>query len=101
MVEFRPQATADEVAEFKSCLQLLASGTSGLIRMSCGEHFDVANDAVLSANAPAAVFGNFMSVWEFANEQALNDFLVQPIHRTLAATQFRRVVQRRYVANIR
>jgi hypothetical protein len=101
MVQFRPEATASEIAEFKSSLQDLASGVPGLIRMTCGEHVDISNDAVLSANAPEAAFGDFMSVWEFASEQALSDFLVQPNHRALAATRFRKVVQRRYVANLR
>lgn len=101
IVEFRAEATANDVAEFKACLQDLAAENPGVIRMTCGEHFEVSNDAVLSANAPHAVFGNFMSVWEFASEQALNDFLVLPNHRAMAATTFRKVVQRRYVANIR
>lgn len=101
IVEFRAGATESDIAEFKACLQDLAAHSAGVIRMTCGEHFDVDNDAVLSANAPQAVFGSFMSVWEFASEQALNDFLVLPNHRAMAATTFRKVVQQRYVANIR
>lgn len=101
IVEFRDGAATEDIAEFKACLQELAAGSSGVIRMICGKHLEVSNDAVLSTNAPNAVFGNFMSVWEFASEQALNDFLVQPNHRAMAATTFRKVVQRRYVANIR
>jgi Stress responsive A/B Barrel Domain len=101
IVEFRPEASADDIAAFKAGLQELAAESSAVIRMTCGEHFEVSNDAVLSANAPPVAFGNFMSVWEFADEQALNDFLVQPSHKAMAATIFRKVVQRRYVANIR
>jgi hypothetical protein len=100
IVEFHPDVTAALVAEFRGWLEDVAARTPGLIRMICGEHMPASSDPSLSANAPDAVFGNFMSVWEFSSEEALDDYLTSPYHRALAATRFPRVVRRRYLANI-
>lgn len=100
IVEFHPHVTPALVAEFRGWLEDVAARTPGLTRMICGEHQPAASESALSANAPDAVFGNFMSVWEFSSEAALNDYLTSPYHRELAATRFRSVVRRRYLANI-
>jgi hypothetical protein len=101
IAEFHPHVTAAQVAQFQSWLEEAARKAQGLVRMTCGEHVPAVSDPVLSSRAPDAVFGSFMSIWEFESEQALNEFLVQPFHREMAATKFPTVVQRRYVANIR
>ena len=100
IVEFHPHVSAAQVAEFKGWLEDVAARTPGLTRMVCGEHKPASSDPVLSTNAPNAVFGNFMSIWEFSSEQALNGYLTQPYHREMAATKFPTVVKRRYLANI-
>lgn len=101
IVEFEPGTTPYQIAEFRGWLRELAASTQKLVRMTCGEHFDTRGDAALSANAPAVVFGNFVSVWEFEDEQALENFVTQPFHRSMASSKFRSVVRRRYVVNIR
>jgi hypothetical protein len=100
MVQFRPHVTPADVAAFKGWLQEVAASTPGLVRMTCGPHKETSNDAVLSKKAPDAVFCDFMSVWEFESESAVNDYLASPFHRKMAAEKFSTVVQCRYVANI-
>lgn len=100
IVEFQPDVTPALVAEFRALLEDVAARTPGLTRMICGEHQPASSDPGLSANAPDAVFGQFMSVWEFSSEAALDDYLKSPYHRQLAATRFPRFVRRRYLANI-
>jgi len=100
IVEFHPHVTPALVAEFRGWLEDVAARTPGLTRMVCGPHEPAASDPVLSANAPDAVFGQFMSIWEFSDEAALEDYLTSPYHREFAATRFPKVVRRRYLANI-
>jgi hypothetical protein len=100
IAEFHPHVTAAQAAEFRGWLEEAARQAKGLVRMTCGEHIPASSDPVLSSNAPNAVFGSFMSIWQFESEQALNEFLVQPFHREMAATKFPTVVRRRYIANI-
>lgn len=101
IVEFESGVTPQQVAEFEATLRALAEGTANLVRMICGKHCVLSGESVLSANAPSVVFGNFLSVWEFNDEQALEEFVIQPIHREMASKKFRQLVKRRYVANIR
>jgi stress responsive alpha/beta barrel protein len=100
MVEFFPEVTSEQVAEFKGWLHDLAAHTPKLLRMTCNEHYPSPREASLSANAPNVVFGNFASVWEFSDTPALEQFLAQQDHQKLAAEKFRRVVKRRYVVNL-
>lgn len=101
IVEFAPDVTAEDVTDFEVTLRRLASETANLVRMTCGTHYPAASESVLSAQAPGVAFGSFVSVWEFQDERALDDFLVQPRHRELAAKVFSRLVKKRYVANMR
>jgi len=100
MVEFQPHAAPAEIAAFKAGIHELASRASGLIRMSCGEHEEVAGDAVLRQKAPTVSFGSFLSIWEFRDHAALDVFLVDPAHRALA-DRWRTAVKHRYVVNMR
>lgn len=100
MVEFISGITEQDIAEFKGWLYDLASRSSDLVRMTCGVHYPAQGDAELSVNAPSVVFGNFVSIWEFTDERALNDFVTKPFHHEMAGKNFRRLVKRRYVTNI-
>lgn len=100
MVEFNPGVTPQEVEEFRGWLDDLAARTPNLVRMTCGEHRPITAEAELSANAPSVVFGSFVSIWEFRDDQALEDFVLEPFHREMAGRNFRRLVMRRYVINI-
>lgn len=100
IVEFWPEVTAQEVSEFAGWLRELALHTSGLVRMTCGEHWGVPSEAGFSANAPNVTFGHFMSVWEFSNGQAVEEFVLNPLHREMAGKKFRQLVKHRYVSNI-
>ncbi len=101
IVEFEEGVTPQDVAAFKGWLLELAASARGLARMVCGEHYTPASETELNAAAPSVIFGNFVSVWEFNDEQALEKFILLPIHREMAAKKFRSLVKRRYVANIR
>lgn len=101
IVEFGPEVTAQDVADFEATLRRLASETANLVRMTCGRHYAAVSESALSAHAPGVAFGSFVSVWEFQDERALDDFLVQPRHRELAGKVFSRLVKKRYVANMK
>lgn len=100
IVEFESEVTPREVAEFSGWLRELAANTPSLISMTCGEHYAATGEAALSASAPSVVFGNFASIWEFDDERALDEFVMQPFHRAMAGQKFRKFIRRRYVANI-
>lgn len=100
IVEFVPGVTQADVTEFQAALHALAAATPNLVRMTGGPHRSAAGESTLSTAAPGVTFGSFVSVWEFANAQALDEFLMQPLHRELAGKVFRRLVKRRYVANV-
>jgi Stress responsive A/B Barrel Domain len=100
MVEFHPHVTESDVTEFKGRLHDLAARASGLVRMACGAHAEAAGDGVLRKGAPSVVFGDFLSIWEFRDEAALDEFLIDPGHREMA-DKWRAVVKRRYVVNFR
>jgi hypothetical protein len=99
MVEFHPGLDAGEVAAFKAGIRQLAAHAAGLLRMTCGEHSETEGDAVLRQGAPSVVFGEFVSIWEFRDRAALNEFLVDPVHRELAS-RWRGAVKFRYVINM-
>jgi hypothetical protein len=99
MVEFHPGLDAAAVETFKAGIRELAARAAGLVRMSCGEHSETEGDAVLREGAPSVVFGNFVSVWEFRHRAALDEFLVDPVHRQLAS-RWRGAVKSRYVINM-
>jgi hypothetical protein len=99
MVEFHPGIGATEVQTFKEGIRELAANASGLVRMTFGEHSETEGDAMLRRGAPDVVFGNFVSVWEFRDRAALNEFLVCPLHQVLAS-RWRRAVKSRYVINM-
>jgi hypothetical protein len=100
MVEFHPDTDAIEVESFKAGLRELAARARGLISMSCGEHRETEGDVVLTGGpAPSVVVGDFVSIWEFRDRAALNEFLVDPVHRELAS-RWRAAVKSRYVINM-
>jgi len=99
MVEFHPDIDANEVESFKAGIHELAARASGLIRMTCGEHSATEGDVALNECAPSVVYGNFLSVWEFRDRAALNEFLVDPVHRELAS-RWQAAVKSRYVINM-
>lgn len=101
MVEFKPGVSSQEVAAFRRWLERLADRSGNLVRMTCGEHLAAKSEGMLSADAPDVTFGHFVSVWEFSDEQALDEFVMAPFHRELAGNDFRRLVRHRYVINIR
>jgi hypothetical protein len=100
MVEFKPGISPAEVVEFKGWLETLAVRSKNLVRMVCGEHRPSSGEALLNPNAPNVVFAHFVSVWEFADERSLDEFVLAPFHREMAGNHFRRLVQRRYVINL-
>jgi Stress responsive A/B Barrel Domain len=100
MVEFHPHATPAQIDAFKAGLHELAAQAAGLLRMSCGDHEEAGGDTVLRQKAPTVTFGSFLSIWEFQDSAALEEFLVDPAHRLLA-DQWRAAVKHRYVVNMR
>ena len=101
IVEFHAGVTAREISDFAVSLRSLAAGTKNLVRMTCGEHYEMPSESALGADAPAVTFGNFVSIWEFEDERALDGFLRQAVHGEMVRERFRQVVRKRYVANIR
>lgn len=101
MVEFNAGVTEADMAEFQRWLEDLAARTPYLIRMQCGPHFLLPEDAKLSENAPDVTFGHFVSVWEFHDEAEVASFLEEPFHKEIAAGGFRKMVRHRYVVNFR
>lgn len=99
IVEFHPGVTPQEITDFAMALRVLAARTPNLVRMACGEHHTMPSESALGTDAPAATFGNFVSVWEFEDEQALDGFLQQAIHGEMVRQRFQRVVRKRYIAN--
>lgn len=99
MVEFHPGIGAAEVEKFKDGIRELAAQTPGLVRMKYGGHSETEGDVMLRQCAPSVVFGDFVSVWEFRDRAALNEFLVAPLHKALAS-RWRDAVKSRYVINM-
>jgi stress responsive alpha/beta barrel protein len=99
IVEFNPEVTEQDVTEFQGWLHDLAARVPYLIRMQCGPHSTLPTDKELSLNAPSVSFGHFVSVWEFADKNALNQFVKEPFHKEIAGKKFKKLVKHRYVVN--
>jgi Stress responsive A/B Barrel Domain len=99
MVEFYPEVTEQDVAEFQGWLHDLAARLPYLIRMQCGPHSTLLADKEFSLNAPSVSYGHFASVWEFADEDGINQFIQEPFHKEIASKKFKKLVKHRYCVN--
>lgn len=100
MVEFNRGVTMEGIAEFQGWLRELAARVPYLVRMQCGPHRFSPAEQELSAHAPIATYGHFVSVWEFAEESDVTRFVAEPFHKDMASKRFKKLVKHRYVANI-
>lgn len=99
VLQFKPRIRADEVAIFESELRKMADRISYKLGMRCGPGQSLKGEPALNANAPTVENGDFVAVWEFANETEMERFVLDPAHREFAAMA-KTFVARRVVVNL-
>lgn len=99
VLQFKPRVRPDEVAIFESNLRKMADCISYKLGVQCGSGRSLKGEPALDANAPMVENGDFVAVWEFANETDLERFVTDPAHRNFAAMA-KNYVARRVVVNL-
>jgi hypothetical protein len=100
MIHFKEDAPREALESYEELKRQLAE-LPCVKRMISGLNFVSPAEEEVRNIMDRVTFPQSLSIWEFEDETAFEDFLTAPLHKELARSDFVRHVEWRYVGNLR